>query len=138
MRKEKALEDQLFEIGLVFLVIAAVGFILYESVLKPVITVRPCLFDTFLRIYCPGCGGTRAVSALFHGHFLKSLWYHPLVPYTAVLYGGFMGSHALNRLGMKKVRGWKFHNWYLYAAVGIIAVNFVVKNVLRIGFGIEL
>lgn len=138
MKRKKELEDQLFEIGLVFLIIAVAGFILYEFVLKSVIYVRPCLFSTFLGIYCPGCGGTRAVEALFHGHFLKSVWFHPLVPYTAVIYTGFMGSHALNRLGLKSIRGWKFHNWYLYAAVGIIAVNFIVKNVLRIGFGIEM
>lgn len=133
------MEDQLFEIGLVFLVIAAAGGTVCLLLVKnALITVRPCLFDTFLGIYCPGCGGTRAVAALLHGHFLKALWYHPLVPYTAVLYGGFMGSHALNRLGLKKIRGWRFHNWYLYTAVGIIAVNFVVKNVLRICFGIEM
>lgn len=136
MKRKKELEDQLFEIGLVFLVIAAAGFILYELVLKSVIYVRPCFFSTFLGIYCPGCGGTRAVEAFFHGHFLKSLWFHPLVPYSAVIYAGFIGSHALQKIGVKKVRGWKFHNWYLYVAVGIIAVNFVVKNILRIGFGI--
>lgn len=138
MKQKKELEDQLFEIGLVFLFIAALGFVLYELLLKSVIHVRPCLFSTFLGIYCPGCGGTRAVEALFHGHLLKSIWYHPLVPYTAVIYGGFMGTHALNRMKIRKVKGWKFHNWYLYAAVGIIAVNFVVKNILRIGFGIMM
>lgn len=138
MKKKKELEDQLFDIGLVFLLIAVAVFILYQLVLKSVIKMRPCLFSTFLGIYCPGCGGTRAVEALFHGHILKAVWYHPLVPYTAVIYGGFMMSHMLNRMGFKKIKGWKFHNCYLYAAVVIIAVNFIVKNLLRIVFGIMM
>ena len=138
MKKEKTLEDQLFDIGLVFLFVFIVIVVFYKSILKSVIYVRPCLFSTFLGIYCPGCGGTRAIEALFHGHFIKALWYHPLVPYAAMIYGGFMISHALNRLGIKKVKSWKFHNWYLYVAVGIIAVNFILKNLLRIGFGIMM
>lgn len=138
MKKSKTLEDQLFDIGLVFFFLFLAGFLLYKIFLKSVLPVRPCLFSTFLGIYCPGCGGTRAVDALLQGHFLKALWYHPLVPYTAVLYGGFMAGHAFSRLGSKKIHGWKFHNWYLYAAVGIVVANFIVKNVLRIGFGIYM
>lgn len=136
MKKQKEVEDQLFEIGLVLLVITIIGYFIYQWLLKDKITVHPCLVSLFLGFYCPGCGGTRAVNALFHGKLLQSLWYHPVVPYSAVILTGFMGSHALNRMGVKRIKGWKFHDWYLYAALGIIAVNFVVKNILRIGFGI--
>lgn len=136
MKNRKTLEDQLFEIGLVFLFITAAGITVYELYLKNRIVFPPCVFNTFFGLYCPGCGGTRAVEALLHGHLLKSLWYHPIVLYTAVIYGGFMGSHMLKRFGVKRIKGWKFHNWYLFVAVGIIAVNFIVKNILRIRFGI--
>jgi len=136
MKKQKEVEDQLFEIGLVLLIITIIGYFIYQWLLKDKITVHPCLVSLFLGFYCPGCGGTRAVNALFHGKLLQSLWYHPVVPYSAVILTGFMGSHALNRMGVKRIKGWKFHDWYLYAALGIIAVNFVVKNILRIGFGI--
>jgi len=136
MKKQKEVEDQLFEIGLVLLIITIIGYFIYQWLLKDKITVHPCLVSLFLGFYCPGCGGTRAVNALLHGKLLQSLWYHPVVPYSAVILTGFMGSHALNRMGVKRIKGWKFHDWYLYAALGIIAVNFVVKNILRIGFGI--
>lgn len=43
----------------------------------------PCLFHLLTGLYCPGCGGTRAVWYLLHGQILKSIQYHPLVPYTA-------------------------------------------------------
>jgi len=138
MWREKELEDQLFEIGLVFLAVFAVGLLLYEPLIKPLISVRPCFFATFLGIYCPGCGGSRAVEALLHGHLFRSVWYHPLVPYTAILYDGFMFSHALHRFGVGGIRGWRFHDWYLYGAIVIIVVNFVVKNVLKLCCGITL
>ncbi len=137
-KKRKTIEDQLFEIGLVLLAAFGIGFLCYEAFLKEWILNRPCLIFKLFGIYCPGCGGTRAVEALLHGHLLKALWFHPLVPYAAVICGGFMCSHILQRLGQHRVKGWKFHNWYLYAAVGIIAVNFVGKNILKFLFGIAM
>jgi Protein of unknown function (DUF2752) len=33
----------------------------------------PCLFHALTGLYCPGCGGTRAVYQLLHGHVLLAL-----------------------------------------------------------------
>lgn len=43
----------------------------------------PCLFQMMTGLYCPGCGGTRAVRALLSGHPVLSFLYHPVVPYMA-------------------------------------------------------
>jgi len=88
--------------------------------------------------YCPGCGGTRAVSALLAGHPLLATWYHPLVPYTVVIFGGFMLTQTLARLHIGGIKGWKFHEWHLYAAVAIMIANFILKNILLLGFHITL
>lgn len=138
MKKEKSLENELFYIGLAALPTAAVSYLLYRYLLWYVLPSVPCFFSSVLGIYCPGCGGTRALEALFHGKILLSLWYHPFVLYTAVVYLGFMVTQGLKRLGVKKVHGWKFHYWYLWAGAGIIGVNFVVKNILRLCFGIMM
>ena len=45
----------------------------------------PCLFRSLTGLYCPGCGGTRAVRYLLQGEIGRSLWYHPLVGYMAVV-----------------------------------------------------
>lgn len=37
----------------------------------------PCVFHDLTHLYCPGCGGTRAVKALLKGHLLKSIYYNP-------------------------------------------------------------
>ena len=42
----------------------------------------PCLFRAMTGLYCPGCGGTRAVQYLLQGRLLLSLRYHPLVLYA--------------------------------------------------------
>ncbi len=136
----KSLEEELYLIGLIFLGVAALCVPLFLLFLNGKdLSKSLCVFQVLLGMYCPGCGGTRAVNALFHGHFLLSLWYHPLVPYGAVLYLAYMISWTAARLhlfGMTK--GMKFRVGYLYAMMVIIAVNFILKNVLKLCFGIVM
>lgn len=98
----------------------------------------PCLFYAVTGLYCPGCGGTRAVRYLLQGELLLSFRFHPLVPYAALVAlleaAAFLAAKAGGRrrfcLGYEKV--------FLYAAAGIVAVNFVAKNVLLVWCGIDL
>ena len=95
-----------------------------------------CLFWKFWGIYCPGCGGTRAVVALFHGEFLLSAWYHPLIMYVVLMYAWFMLSHTLEKLHVPLIKGMKFEVWIMYGMLVVLALNFILKNVLKLGFGI--
>lgn len=140
-QSEKTLEDELYPVGLIMLGVAAVTIpILLKFVLPWMDNMRfGCAFWTFLGAYCPGCGGTRAVKALLHGNFLQSLWYHPIVLYSVVLYLVLMISWTLAKLhlfGIKK--GLKFRDSYFYGMLIIIAVNFILKNVLKFCFGIVM
>ena len=38
-----------------------------------------CCIKTQFRIYCPGCGGSRATIALLQGDIIQSLKYNPIV-----------------------------------------------------------
>lgn len=137
MKHNKSLESQLYDIGLISLIICPILGGLYLHFLVPRLAV-PCLFYTFLGMYCPGCGGTRAITALLHGQLLQSVWYHPVVPYTAVMFLGFMITHTLEKLHVARIHGWKFHDWYIYVALVIIVVNFILKNVLLLKYHITL
>ncbi len=43
-----------------------------------------CIFHSLTGLYCPGCGGTRAVRTLLQGDLRMSVQYHPLVLYTVI------------------------------------------------------
>ena len=71
--EQKKIDNVLYILGLsgtviccVYLLISKITGFRIENYLYP------CLFHTVTGYYCPGCGGTRAVCALFQGHFLIS------------------------------------------------------------------
>ncbi|MCR5598186.1 MAG: DUF2752 domain-containing protein [Lachnospiraceae bacterium] len=43
-----------------------------------VFSLRPCFFPLVLHLYCPGCGGTRAVNYLLEGRVVESLLANPV------------------------------------------------------------
>ncbi len=38
-----------------------------------------CPFHSLTGLLCPGCGSTRAMHQLVHGHFAAAFWYNPLL-----------------------------------------------------------
>lgn len=98
----------------------------------------PCMFRMITGLYCPGCGGTRAVKALLQARPFVSFLYHPLVLYTALAALFFAGS----RLIYWKTKNPRFRlyleNSYIYVGLGIIGLNFVVKNFVLLVMGVDL
>jgi hypothetical protein len=132
MNKTKSLEDRLYWIGVWFFLLSVVLFSGYYYLQSSGRITFFCFWDRFLHLYCPGCGGTRAVEALVHGDILMSLWYHPLVIYSVVIFAVFMISQTFARVTrFRYTKGVRFHNWFLFAALGILILNFVEKNLLR-------
>lgn len=91
--------------------------------------LMPCMFHQVTGLYCPGCGGTRAAAALVQGKWLLSFFYHPIVPYTAVIYIWYMASHSIQRFSGGKVKiAMGYRDAYLWIALVLVAVNFLIKN----------
>lgn len=98
----------------------------------------PCLFHLFTGLYCPGCGGTRAVRCLLKGELRLSFQYHPLVLYTAVVMTVELVSFVLSKV-LKKPRFYLGHEkLFIYIGAGIVLVNWIYKNVMLVIFGIDL
>ena len=135
---KSSLESTLYKIGLILLPIGILGFLVYDKIVLGYLEGIPCVLYFLCGIYCPGCGGTRAVKALLDGAILQSVWYQPLVLYSVILIGGFMLTHTLERIGVKRIKGWKFHSWYLYGALVILVMNFFIKNILLLCFHISM
>ncbi len=119
----------IFYIGLVAGLLLAAGWIVYRMFFEP-LTLGECAFKRVTGFYCPGCGGTRAVDALLSGHFLKAFIYHPFVPYCIIMWILYVGSHLLEMLHVPHIRGMKFRTAYVWIGLGILFLNWIVKNIL--------
>lgn len=130
--EQKKIEQAFYIIGASFLGFALILYLLYQ--MMPVHLEKilmPCMFKKITGFYCPGCGGTRAVAALFKGKWLLSFFYHPIVPYTAAIYIWYMTSHSIQRLSRGKIEvGMSYRDVYLWIALVLVAANFLVKNFL--------
>ena len=98
----------------------------------------PCLFHLMTGLYCPGCGGTRAVRALLRGDLAMSFQYHPLVLYMAAVILAEAVSFGI-------ARATKHPRWFLghvlacvSLGVGIILANWMFKNYMLVFRGIDL
>ncbi len=98
----------------------------------------PCLFQELTGLYCPGCGGTRAVKALMKGDVITSFLYHPLIIYMILVAVIFVFSYLFYAKTKNPKFRLHFDNKYAYIGIGIIVINFVVKNYLLIVEGIDL
>jgi hypothetical protein len=88
----------------------------------------PCVFQELTGLYCPGCGGTRAVKALMKGNVITSFLYHPLVIYVVLVAAVFAFSYIIYAKTKNPKFRLYFDNKYAYIGIGIIVVNFVIKN----------
>lgn len=140
MRERNKEETALFYIGWS---LTGIVFFLYLTCrifsFSPFKTNAPCLMHALLGLYCPGCGGTRAISMLFHGQLWDSFLCHPLVPYTALVGGWFLISQTIERVSRHRIKiGLHYRDIYLWIALGIVVVNFILKNLLLVIWNIDI
>lgn len=94
-----------------------------------------CLCKRFLHLYCPGCGGTRAATALLHGQVGQSLLYNPTVLALAgtVLYYDAYAVYAFVKGDARLFRRAK--GWVLIALAGVVILQWVARNILLVAAG---
>ncbi|MBE5984300.1 DUF2752 domain-containing protein [Lacrimispora sp. AGF001] len=97
-----------------------------------------CIFHSLTGLYCPGCGGTRAVRTLLQGDLRMSVQYHPLVLYTviAVLAEGiirFISKKRKHPLDHKKRE-----RILILIGAAIVVINWIFKNYMLVVKGIDL
>lgn len=125
---------KLYIITCILLGIGFICFLLYHSFnLHFSGHLSTCFMNAFLHIYCPGCGGTRAIDYLLHGQILKSFICHPLVVYLLLLFLSYFlpatYTYVIKRNGRKYYR---FRPFTLYVMLGIILGFFFLRNALMI------
>jgi len=93
-----------------------------------------CPIHELLHLQCPGCGATRALAALLHGHFIEAMKLNALVtlflPFAAA-----NGILCYSRLLRRKPLRWpQPPPAILYAAFTLAAVFTVVRNLPLLTF----
>ena len=107
--------------------------------LKGIIPLEECWIYGHLGLYCPGCGGTRAVLALLRGQILRSLYYHPAVVILSVVLLIYLPVQTICRLRKRTIPGWcRYRPMWLYLLIAMLLVNCVVRNLLNLCFEIPL
>ena len=101
--------------------------------------LETCWIYEHLGVYCPGCGGTRAVLALLRGRLLAALYYHPAVPLLAAALAVYLPVQTVCRLARRPAPRWcRYRPWWLWGLIGLLLVNCLVRNVLWLGFRIPI
>ena len=128
---EPVSDRTIFYIGLAAGILLAAGWFIYRRYFENLI-MGECAFKRATGFYCPGCGGTRAVDSLLSGHFIRAFIYHPFVPYCLIMWILYEGSHLFEILHVPHIKGMKFRTAYMWIGLGILFLNWIVKNVLLI------
>lgn len=127
MGRVKTNEDVLYYVGIALLVTAGLVIFVLEFF---DLELWPCMIHVTTGFYCPGCGGTRAVTYMLTGHFLKSLYYQPAILPGTVVFLIFMITHTIERIFPRgKIKGIKFRMIYVYVFLGLLVLNVILKNI---------
>ena len=118
---------------------AATGIMLLVMILQRqhIVPGLPCGVHDIFRIYCPGCGGTRALFELLKGNLLQSLIYNPAILLGAILIAYYEIGVMITLIKKKGKRYYK-KNGLVYGYLIILAVFAIARDYLLVGMGIDV
>ncbi|MBQ8085454.1 MAG: DUF2752 domain-containing protein [Lachnospiraceae bacterium] len=98
----------------------------------------PCTFLYTTHMYCPGCGGTRALLWLFKGRVIKSICYNPAVFLGVILILYYEVTVLLTIISKKDKKFYTKSIVPVIIYVSIVLVFAVIRDILLVGFGIDM
>lgn len=133
----KRKEGRVFLLVNAGLLLLCVLFPLYTLIVK-MISPRfsGCMLHDYFFLYCPMCGGTRAISSLLQFRFLDALRYNAFVV-ALVLVALVLDGIALIRLIQNKKTILRFAGWFWILFAILLVLFGVLRNVCMIKFGID-
>jgi hypothetical protein len=87
-----------------------------------------CPIYLYLHLQCPGCGATRALAALIHGHFTEALHLNPLTTFLLPLAFLYATHHLWKQHRNMQVITWPNPPRYAVYALLVIATVFTIAR----------
>lgn len=96
-----------------------------------------CKVRDLLHIYCPGCGGRRAIKSLLELDIFKSLYYNPMaiIIILLIIINVYCMFCIFNKSNMSKYSSFQYKT-NKYVLIFMI-IYFLVRNILLIFFKID-
>ena len=116
----------LYKLGLAIIVPAVLVFFFLKTDMAYNLLLKSghyCSFKKMTGLYCPGCGGSRAVIALARLNFIDSFRKNAVILVSIVLYLVFMIWESTHRI--LKVKGPK--EWHVYVLLTVFVITVVVR-----------
>lgn len=90
----------------------------------------PCFFKEVTHLYCPACGGTRAVKALWHMDIIKAFYCNPTVVYAAVMIIWCLSGVILKHIFHKEIRALQPRFWMLAVGILLFFGYGIIRNIM--------
>lgn len=116
------------------LLISIVILIIIGIVIKNYVKIPECIIYKELHIYCPGCGCTRAFSAMLKGNFGESIYQNSTVLYTTIITLIYLVSQTISRITKIEKIAMQYTPLFLYTGIGILVFNCILKNIILLIF----
>lgn len=97
-----------------------------------------CIIRRIFHIYCPGCGGTRAVRALIRFDFGQSLYYNPTVILLFLYFLILIVTRIIEIIFPEKPKNYRVKIIAGEALIAFIICYAILRNYLLIFKGIDM
>lgn len=127
----------LIVLNILFLAFAAIYAHVTASAIEEGRELISCYIKHSLGIYCPGCGGSRAVIALFELDIIKSLKFNPLpfLMLLIVLYADILALASVIKNSFAPIKKFKLN---ILILIPITAILFFLLRIYFVyGLGID-
>jgi hypothetical protein len=115
-------------IGIVFMIVVAAGIVFAVDPMRARF-LPTCFFHDLTGLYCPGCGSTRALHQLLHGHFLPALHDNALLVLLVPPLGGVL---LWQTFSTRLARPWsinQLHPAWVWTLVAVVLTFGALRNI---------
>ncbi len=117
----------------IFLLVSALFLVWFGQTIAetPLASLTECPSIKLFGIFCPFCGGTRAIGALLKLKPVCALIYNPALTLSVAAYIYYCVT-AFIAIIKNKEKVLKLDRWVIFTLLAVLAVSFLTRNILNL------